>query len=73
MWTTTLLPRGKLLQFLQVLRACACAVRVSLTQHSLSVFVRLVRALLGPSAIADAKTGFGLNLVILGILVASAA
>ena len=47
--------------------------RASLMQHSLSVFVRLVRALLGHSAIADAKTGFGLDLVILGILVAVAA
>jgi hypothetical protein len=36
-------------------------------QHGLSTFVRLVRALLGPTAIADAKTEYGQAIVILGI------
>ena len=38
-------------------------------QHGLDTFVRLVRALLGSSAVADAKTEFGQLLVILGIQV----
>ena len=40
-------------------------------QHGLSTFVRLVRALLGPTAIADGKTDLGHVLVILGIQVKS--
>jgi hypothetical protein len=38
-------------------------------QHGLDTFVRLVRVLLGSSAVADAKTEFGQLLVILGIQV----
>ena len=38
-------------------------------QHGLETFVRLVRALLGVSAVAEAKTESGQAIVILGILV----
>ena len=45
--------------------------RPGVMEHGLSTFVRLVRALLGPTAIADAKAESGLAVVILGILVQS--
>ena len=45
------------------------AERTGLAQHGLGTFVRLVRAVLGSSAVADAKTEFGPELVILGIQV----
>ena len=36
-------------------------------QHALQCFARLVRLLLGPSAIADAKLGYGCELCVLGV------
>ena len=48
---------------------CWALVRTGLAQHGLGTFVRLVRAVLGSSAVADAKTEFGPELVILGIQV----
>lgn len=47
------------------------AERPGIMKHGLSTFVRLVRALLGSTAIADAKTEAGRATVILGILVQS--
>ena len=43
--------------------------RPETVEHGLDTFVRLVRAVLGQSAIADSKVECGMNLVILGILV----
>jgi hypothetical protein len=54
------------------LRALPCIlvfIRPGLVQSGLRTFVRLVRALLGPKAIADAKTEYGQCIVILGIQV----
>ncbi len=50
---------------------CAVLLRVrpGLMEHGLDTFVRLVRALLGSTAVAEAKKEFGLAIVILGILV----
>ena len=47
------------------------AERTGIAQHGLGTFVRLVRAVLGSSAVADAKTEFRPELVILGIQVTS--
>ena len=50
-----------------------CPLRISCrretVEHGLECFVRLVRALLGPTAIADSKVESGIELVILGIMV----
>ena len=43
--------------------------RPETVEHGLDTFVRLVRAVLGQSAIADSKVECGMTLVILGILV----
>ena len=41
--------------------------RAETTEHALGCFVRLVRVLLGESAIADDKCEYGPSLVILGV------
>jgi hypothetical protein len=43
--------------------------RPETVEHGLSTFVRLVRAILGPSSISNSKVECGMTLVILGILV----
>ena len=43
--------------------------RPETVKHGLSTFVRLVRAILGPTSISDSKVECGMALVILGILV----
>ena len=45
------------------------ASKLSVAEHALSCAVRLIRALLGDSAVQDRKTGFGSSLDVLGMYV----
>lgn len=45
--------------------------RPETAEHGLSTFVRLVRAILGPTSVSDSKVECGMTLVILGILVSA--
>ena len=49
------------------LHICLVARRLCLMDHALQCFVRLIRAVLGHSSIADKKVEFGMKLVILGV------
>ena len=51
----------------------AALVRPSLVESTMKAFVRLIRAILGPTSIADRKVECGSTLTILGVEVADSA
>jgi hypothetical protein len=43
-----------------------CMCRMITVEHALGCAVRIIRCLLGPSSVDDAKVGFGMSLSVLG-------